>query len=297
LRAVCEKYGVEFVENRRELTDYMRENKLAIGDLLGDAVHESRYAAKMTVMNIARHFHQADQFRYDPQSRERRVELESAGAVEMAAGNWVAAEGGAARRATAQGSSLSLKFTGNRIDLIGWRTPDGGTADVWIDQRPAAEIDAFCAGYILPDKKNALRPPNPPRDRCPHAVALGRNLVPQQWTLTMTSDAGDYELVGSVTGPDGTGNAMKPFTSRSGQIVAEPEFWRDPQWNRAGDRFTFEVARATVGSVDFKGPAKEKFRLRLAGNLANGPHVLKITARGDGVVTVDALDVFQPPLK
>jgi hypothetical protein len=66
--------------------------------------------------------------------------------------------------------------------------------------------------------------------------------------------------------------------------------------NRTGDRFTFDVVRSAVGSVEFKGPA-EKFRLRLASNLENKPHVLKVVARGDGAVTLDAFEVFEPPLK
>jgi hypothetical protein len=296
LRALCAKYGVEFVENRREMTQYMLDNHLAIEDLLGDSVHETRYAAKMTVMNIARHFHRADRFAYDPAARERCADATSP-AIAWDAGRWSDAEQGRAKIASAQGSSLTLCFNGNRVDLIGYRGPHGGTADVWIDGQPAAQIGAFCAGYIQPDKKNAPLPPNPPRDRAPHAIALGRNIVPQQWTLTMTNDTGDYELQGSVTGPDGTGNALKPFTSRSNQIVVAPEFWRDAKNNRRGDRFAFEVSRTTTESVDFKAPAKEIFRLRLAANLLNGPHVVKLVARGNGPVTVAAVDVFEPPLK
>ena len=113
----------------------------------------------------------------------------------------------------------------------------------------------------------------------------------------MTGDTGDYELVGSVTGPDGKGNGLQPFTSTSGQIIIDPDFWRDAKNNRSGDRFTFEVARATLPSVEFKAPAKERFRLRLAAYLPNQPHVLKLVVRGDGAVTVDAFEVFEPPLK
>lgn len=297
LRAVCEKYGVEFVENRREMTEYMLAHQLSLEDLLGDAVHENRYAARMTVLNIARHFHRAEQFRYEPNTRERRVEVESSPAVLMEPAPWAAAEAGTARTATAPGSTLSIPFTGNRIEWIGWRGPDGGTADVWIDGQPAAELPVFYAGYIQPDPKNAPCPPNPPRDRGPHAVSLGRNLVPQQWTITMTSDGGDYALVGSVTGPDGQGHGLKPFTSASGQIIIDPAFWRDAKNNRTGDRFTFNVLRATVASVACKAPVREKFRLRLAAYLPNQPHVLKLVTRGDGPVTVDAVDVFEPLLK
>ena len=102
MRAVCEKYGVEFVENRRELTQYMLEHHLDIEDLLGDSVHQTRYAAKMTVMNIARHFHRPERFLYDPQSRERRVEVEASSAVEWKGGPWSVAKGGSARSAKAK---------------------------------------------------------------------------------------------------------------------------------------------------------------------------------------------------
>lgn len=297
LRAMCERYGVEFVENRREMTQYMVDHGLVPEDLLADSVHENRYASKMTVMNIARHFHRAEKFAYDPESRERRIEVESPAAVEMDAGQWTAAEVGAARTATAQGSTLSVKFTGNRIELVGWSDPNGGAADVWIDGKLAAEVEAYYAGYIQPDPKNAPLPPNPPRDRCPHAVSLGANIVPQSWTITMTSDTADYELVGSVTGPDGSGNGLKPFTSKSGQIVVDPDFWRDAKNNRRGDRFTFDVVRATTATVDFKNTTRQKFRLRLAAYLSNEPHVAKLVTRGNGAVTIDAFDVFEPALK
>jgi hypothetical protein len=132
--------------------------------------------------------------------------------------------------------------------------------------------------------------------RSPHRVSLGRKIVPQTWTITMLSDTCDYELVGSVTGADGRGNAKKPFTSRSGQIIIEPEFWRQPETNRTGDTFTFDVIRSTVGQVAFEGDAG-RFRLTLAQGLTNGLHVLTLTVRGDGPVAVDAFDVFEPPLK
>ena len=296
LRAVCQKYGAEFVENRRELTQYMLDNHLRIEDLLGDSVHQTRYAARMTVMNIARHFHRASHFEYDPLARERRVEVEAPSAAQMSGGPWTPAQGGSARAATRKGSALSVRFRGNRVELIGWRGPEGGTADVRIDGRPASEVAAFYAGYIEPDKRNAPLPPNPPRDRCPHAVTLGQNLIPQRWTITLTSDRGDYELVGSATGPDGRGNAFQPFTSLSGQILIDPRFWRDAKNNRTGDRFVFEVLRSTVSRVDFQAPAWEKFRLRLAAGLPCGEHVLELVACGDGAVVVDAVDVFEPPL-
>jgi hypothetical protein len=297
LRELAAKYGVEFVESRRELTGYMLAHGLEVEDLLVDSVHQSPYAAKMINMNIARHFHRAEQAGYDPRSRERRLEVESSASVEASADGWTPSENGTALTARGQGSAIRVEFTGKRIDLIGWRDPQGGSAEVWVDGKPADEAAVFYTGYVQPDRGNAPAPPNPPRDRAPHSVALGSDIVPQQWTITMTSNQGDFELVGSVTGTDGQGNAFEPFTSQSGQILIDPELWRGSKTNRTGDRFTFEVTRCAVGEVDFQGDERRKFRVRLVENLTNGPHTLKLVARGDGPVTVDALDVFEPPLK
>lgn len=258
-------------------------NGLSNGDLLGRLIRDR--------------FPNAKQFGYVPSTRERRVKVEASDAVRFMPRSWSAAEGGSVRTTAAEGSAVELRFTGNRVDMIGWRGPDGGTADVWIDGRPATEAEVFYATYIQPDKRNALHPPNPPRDRCPHAVSLGQNLVPQQWTINMTSDTGDYELVGSQTGPDGQGNAFEPFVSRSGQIQVAPEFWRGAKNNRTGDRFSFDVVRSALGTVEFEAPSKEKARFRLVTFLPNQQHTLRLAARGNGAVTIDAFDLFEPPLK
>ncbi|HUT93928.1 MAG TPA: SGNH/GDSL hydrolase family protein [Thermoguttaceae bacterium] len=297
LREMCRKHGVEFVESRRELTEYMIANHLEVEDLLVDSVHQSRYAAKMINRNIARHFHRAEQPGYDPRSRQRRVEAEGSSQTEASPGDWTPSEDGTAITAAKQGSTISVRFTGNRIDLIGWRAPQGGSVEVSIDGRPADQTPVFYAGYVQPDRANAPAPPNPPRDRSPHSVTLGAGIVPQAWTITMTGDEGGYQLVGSVTGPDGEASALEPFTSKSGQIVIDPELWRGAKTNRRGDRFTFEVFRSVVGEVDFAGDERAKFRVRLVENLPNGPHSLKVVACGDGPVIVDAFEVFEPPMK
>jgi hypothetical protein len=150
--------------------------------------------------------------------------------------------------------------------------------------------------YVQPDSKNHKEGKGAtPRDQSPHAVTLGGGLVPQSWTLVMTSDSGDFELTGSVTGPDGKGNAFKPFTSTSGQVLIEPELWRRAERNRTGDRFTWDVRRAGVGVVSFNGPANETFVVRLAESLSNSEHTLKIEPTGD--VQIEGFHVFEPPMK
>jgi len=304
IREVCQLHGVEFVENRRELTQYMTANGLEIEDLLVDTVHQSPYAAKMINLNIARHFHPAERPAYDPRARERRLEVEAPSTELSIAGDWMPAKGGRSLIADDPDSSIQVRFTGKRIDLVGWQDPLGGSIDVWIDGKPACEAAVYYATYLQPAASNAVDPNSPlvdfrrlASDRCPHGITLGGNIVPQKWTITMTSDQGDYELVGSTTNFDGKGNAFKSFTSQSGQIVVDPELWRLAYTNSSGDQFTCNVHRSAQGRIDFKGSASGKFRTRLIENLPHGQHTLRLVARGDGPVTIDRFDIFEPPSK
>ncbi len=277
VRAICRKYEVEFVENRRDWGEYLRAHNLPISSLLKDAVHQSDYGAHIINANILAHLRRPEKFSYSPAARERRIKP-----APSADGAW------------------KVAFTGNRIDLIGARSPRGGLFKVLIDGQPANQTEAFLLNYVQPGDKNSKQrigtSPTVPRDSAPHGVTLGHKIVPQTWTLVMTSDAGDYELTGSVTGRDGQGNAFKPFTSPSGQIVIEPELWRRAERNRTGDRFTFTVRRAVVREVDFRGAAGERFVVRLAQVLPNRAHTLELVPARPGEAAIEAWEVFRPPL-
>lgn len=301
LRRLCDEYAVEFVENRREITRYMVDNDLEISDLLVDSVHQSPYAARMINANIARHFHRADQASTALPVRERRIVVNSSQVVKT--GEWNS-EGDSKTISASGAASLAMDFTGSGINLIGFRAPDSGSARIWIDGEPASEARAFYATYVQPGAENFIDLNSSDvdyrrhiSDRCPHGVSLGEglDLVPQRWTLLMTSDEGDYSITGSVTGPDGSGNAFRPFTSDSGQITVDPELWRLAKTNRSGDKFTFEVVRNVQSQIDFSGPA-EKFRTPLMHGLVKGKHTLKIEiVDGEGPVTIEVFEVIKPP--
>lgn len=273
VREVCRKHAVEFIESRRDWAAYLAANKLPIPSLLKDAVHQSDYGAKIINSNILAHLRRPEAFSYQPESRERRITAPAP-----------------------KDGIIKLSFTGNRIDLIGKKSPTGGSVRVSIDGKPADQLDAFLMTYVQPDARNHKEGKGAvPRDQAPHAVTLGQHVVPQTWTLVMTSDTGDYQLTGSVTGPDGQGNAFKPFTSTSGQIIIEPELWRRAERNRSSDRFTWDVCRAGVSEVSFQGTANEAFAVRLAQSLPNKEHTLELTLTGE--VSIEAFDVFEPPMK
>ncbi len=273
VREVCRKHNVEFVESRRDWAAYLTANKLPIPALLKDAVHQSEYGAKMINSNILAHLRRPEKFSYTPESRERRVPSPAA-----------------------KDGTIKLTFTGTRIDLVGKKSPTGGSARVLIDGKPAGQIPAFLCSYIQPGAKNSKErigtSPTVPRDTAPHGITLGQNIVPQSWTIVMTSDTGDYELTGSVTGADGKGNAFKPFTSASGQILIGPDIWRRAERNRTGDTFTFDIRRSVLSDVSFKGEAGETFVVRLAQELPNTEHTLELTLEGE--TTFESFDIFEP---
>lgn len=300
VRELCARYQVELVESRREITRYMLDNSLEISDLLVDSVHQSPYAAHIINANIVRHFHRSNAAVDHLPPREPRIAANAEQVVRT--GKWNSAERGAGIQATGP-ASLEIKFTGTGVDLIGWRKPGAGVARVWIDGKPADMAKAFCATYIQPDADNYIDLHSTDvdfrrhiSDRCPHGISLGQNQRPQTWSIDMTSDAGDYLVTGSVTGADGKGNAFRPFTSTSGQIIIDPELWRLAKTNRSGDKFTFEVIRNVLPQVDFAG-REQKVRFRLVHDLPHGKHTLKLEVEPGNEVSIEAFDVFRPLLK
>ena len=203
-----------------------------------------------------------------------------------------------------RGASIKVRFIGIRIDLIGVAVPNSGTARVQVDGKDPGTVAAFATDYILPQPgpgPPVLKGPGP-GDVAPHAVTLGAGIVPQSWSIIMTSDTGDFRLEGTATGFDGSGNSTRPFGSRSGQIAIDPALWRHNRdvlhegkivhGNRAGDKFGFNVIRTAVADVRFCSDARREFFVPLVRDLAGGSHTMEIVAFGDGEVIIDG---FQEP--
>jgi hypothetical protein len=306
VREICEKHGAEFVANREEMAAYLAKTGLDQDALLVDHNHQGMHGRIRIWDNVVRHIAKCDQSTYTPESRERMVMVASpvktATEEVSLSGSWSTA--GGLLSSSAAGAHLKATFTGNQIDLIGRRTPGGGSVKVLIDGVPADQAPVFLSDFIKPhlvpaDKKGGWR--------IPHLADLGPNLVPQTWTITMTSDTGDFRLEGSVAGPDGTGNLAQPFVSRSGQISLDPKNWRQGRVERpgqpvdygvlTGETFTFDVYRSAVGEVSFKGESGGQLVEPLVRNLPNGKHTLELVTTGDGEVAIQALYVFEPPEK
>ena len=308
IRTICRKHGAEFVENRRELAEYLKQIGEKPKALLSDAVHQNRHGETRIWDNIVRHVVPTDSGARSPERRERRISAadpvgDGSERVVVSEG-WTKADG--VLRTRRAGASLKVEFVGNRIDLIGRNAVDGGTARILLDGKPAHQAPAFATTYIRPEPgpgPPVLQGPGP-GDVAPHAVGLGENVVPQSWTITMTGDSGEYRLIGSVTGSDGEGNSTRLFLSRSGQIAIDPALWRHNKverpglaplyGNRAGDRFTFDVLRTATAEVSFRAPSAGPSAVPLARNLTNAPHTLEIVTVGSGEVVVEGFYIHEP---
>ena len=309
VREICQKHGAEFVENRRELADYMKRENLKADDLLWDHVHQGLHGRFRVWDSVGRHITKADQFAYAPESRERRIAISPApktATEEISiSGSWKLANGVATTGE--RGAKVKVRFTGNRIDLLGRKMPGGGSVRVLIDGIPGDQAPVFASTFIVATQKTWPGPIKSARNDCaPHAVDLGDNVVPQSWTITTTSDVGDYRIEGSVTGADGEGNVARPFRSRSGQIGIDPIHWRHGRDERGGkviygnvtgDKFNFDVYRSSRGEVSLRADRPEATAENLAKNLTNGEHTVEIIAAGDGEVSLEGLYVYQPPEK
>jgi len=307
VREICKKHHAEFVEHRQEMAAYLTATGLKPDDLLWDHTHQNQHGRIRVWDDVMKHITDPGKFTYDPAALERRipVNLATSTATEKVtlSGDWTAAEGGMESKHA--GDKMTVHFTGNRIDVIGHKLPGGGTAHILIDGAPADQAPAFAMDYI--EAKPKVWPQvlsGQPGDHAPHTVALGKNVVPQKWVITATSDTGDYRIDGSVTGPDGEGNVATPFVSKSGQISIDPKLWRNGRVVKegktmygtvTGDTFTFDVFRTATSNVNFEADKPEPFSEPLVQNLSNGEHTLEIVPVGDGLVDIDSCYVFQPP--
>ena len=117
-----------------------------------------------------------------------------------------------------------------------------------------------------------------------------------------------FEVSGSRTGPDGSGTNTEIFVSKSGRVKIEPRDWMlaqimkifkqtDPppvgfevHWS------VFPMFEDTYRIADTSDLAKvyETTLFQLA---ANTHHTVEIIPNGDGVVPIEALQVYRPSLR
>ena len=201
--------------------------------------------------------------------------------------------------------SISLTFNGNRIDLIADAVASEASARVLIDGKPPSEFPELCYHARPSPTPFAGRPAF---NRIDHETPL----LVETWTARilecdLEADVLRYEISGSKTGPDGTGDHKKRFVSDSGRVIIEPGMWM-VNWSLRyrkqtlpdGYKVTWETKPLFVdrweASAEFD-PTRESTRTTtLAQGLENREHTLTLKPTGGAAsLPVAAFRVFQPP--
>ena len=277
----------EVADVRAGMQDYLKKHRLVVKDTLRDTVHPNELGNFLIAELVKPHL------RYDPGFPVER----SGGIVEDIA------IGDDRVKRDADGS-ISLTFSGNRIDLIAAPVASGASASVLIDGKPPSTCPEL---YYHARPSPTPFAGRPAINRIDHQAPL----LLETWTARilecdLEADVLRYEISGSKTGPDGIGDHKKRFVSDSGRVMIEPGMWM-VNWSLryrkeklpADYKVTWETKPLFVDAweaPDQFDPARESTRTTtLAQGLENGEHTLRLkrTGKADSL-PVAVFRVFRP---
>ena len=237
---------------------------------------------------------------------------------------------GASAVGTSSSNALKLEFTGNRVDVLPGILEDGaklGTARVLIDGRPPSDHSRLYA-YTLPSAAHGA-------DWQPAIRRVSFNTKPlmETWTFRITDISDDaerfaFEVIGSETGPDGTGNfsAVNYRFGKFGDIedYTGTEDWPDTFVSNSGrvviDHRDFKITWAQVYTgekcpigftstwetlalhTDRLDPSERTDSsilkpVTVASGLENRKHLLEIVPDGNGPIPIEWIQIHRPPLE
>jgi hypothetical protein len=281
LPGIAKKYGCGLADNRSQWFDYLKANKLEPKSLLVDGVHLNDHGNFLMAELVKRYL----VLRPDLPSDNWRDTVRT-----LVIGKDVAWKDG----------QLVLEFEGNRVDLIAAKAGDRKpvAARVLIDGKKPSE---FPGNYRITRAQ-----PGPWSPATVVRVDHDKPLQVEDWALKVTSvkdnsSAWEFDVTGSKTGSDGHGSSDKAFVSKSGRVKIEPGAWFHPQKNKVpvGYEIKWKVLPMFVDVYEappISEPGRE-YTTTLAQGLPNAKHKLEIIAEGDGVVPIQAIRVYRPPVK
>jgi hypothetical protein len=282
LPETAKKYGCGLVDIRSGWVDYLKANHLEPPQLTIDGTHLNDQGNFLMARLIERYLaYRPEIADSEPQdlARTYRIGTEA---------RW-------------KSGRLELPFTGNRIDLLPSLKASAEPVTVLIDGRPPSTFEG-CYAITRPQPNPWVGP-----------LALSRvdhnsPLAIEDWKLVITSVSADskswsFDVTGSVTGPDGSGDSSQPFVSRSGRVVIHPaDFFRGfaREAVPVGHTITWRVVPmfhdvyTPAAGLDPSGENP----VTLAQGFPNGQHTLTLIATGasNRQSPARAIRVYRPPL-
>ena len=276
LPGIAKKYGCALVDIRTAWLAYLKANALEPKALLKDGVHLNEQGNYLLAALVSRYLVYRPELPASPEDPMVRT-------LEVG------------KDAAWKNGRLSIEFEGNRIDALAAAEPRGqlkSRARVLIDGKRPSEFPECCC---------ISRPePGPWSPLFLSRVDHQRPLVIEQWKARVTSVSPDgkswkFDVQGSITGPDGSGENSKPFVSKSGRVQIRPEAWFAPGKVPAEYEVRWKVVPLFVDT--YQPPLVEdtarEYSVTLAQGLSNSKHTLELI----GEVPLRAFRVYRPPLR
>jgi hypothetical protein len=182
------------------------------------------------------------------------------------------------------------------VDLVTRRIGEGA-AEILIDGRKPSEYPEC---YVID------RPA--PRAWAPLTVVRVDHdapLVLEDWALTLISvsedgKAWEYDVAGSVTGPDGHGSSRDVFVSNSKRVKLSSEsFFKGKGEFATGYKITWKVSPRFTDRWEAPAslaPGSESATV-VAQGLTNGPHTLEVRSVSGKGLPIDRIRVYRPSLR
>jgi hypothetical protein len=287
MKALAKRWGLELVDIRGAWRDYMADQKLPVEQLLlEDKGHLNDLGNFVWAQTTLGHFI-ADAANTAVASDAQVQDLLVGTSVK-----W-------------KGNVLRASFVGNRVDLVGLPTSRGGSATVLIDG---------VAPCLWPQLYYVTRPNADPNRDWPWETGTVMRVdhqspqVLEDWTIVFTKadPSGkiySFDVSGSVTGPDGSGDTAHPFISRSGRVLLSPSDWflssvRGKRSNRIapGYKIVFSVNGNFSDTFVERGCADESSSCvtTIVQGLPAGKHTLELVSRSATNPKISAIRIFRP---
>ena len=282
--AVAARYGCQHLFIREPWRQYVIANDLEPKELLADGVHLNEQGDRLMADLVGR------QLVYRPDLPDdswrdlvRTVEV----------GTDVSFVGG----------TLTMEFTGNRVDAVA-AAGTSGAAEILVDGKRPSE---FPTAYAVTRANDGPDVDWPWTVGAPYRIEYRTPWQAEDWTITITEGETAtfaFEVAGSKTGADGKGTSDREFVSPSGRIVIKPDWWTKlPPDGRSprGPGYVLKFSTILLGTDRYTPPPITDAALEAATTLVqgipNGKHVLTIRAIGDHPPAIAALRVYRPPLE
>jgi hypothetical protein len=273
----AKRYGCGLCDVRTAWVDYLKANTLEPKALLKDGVHLNDYGCFVMSSIISRYLVYRPELPHDAwQDLVKDIAVGTA--------------------ASFTGHHLKLEVDGNRIDVIGGSAPAAVKATFLIDgKKPSEFAECHAITRSKPGPWSALF-----LTRVDHEAPLRT----EDWTLTITKVADDgkswsYDVRGSLTGADGSGDSTTNFRSASGLVLIDQKSWfRGPPALKVGYAITWSVKPLAVDAAQFlQSDATREQAVTIAQGLSNGTHTLEIDTEGDPGSAIHAIRVYRPPVR